>query len=355
MMGADLHFRDKISVGILGATGSVGQHFVNILSRHPWFQITALAASERSQGKTYRQATNWLLPEAMPQEVADMEVRPCVPDLPCSIVFSGLDSSVAGEIETQFAQKGYIVLSNARNHRMDPDVPLLIPEVNPEHLELLKIQKYGKGKIVTNPNCSTIGVAMALKPLFDRFGVEALHVVTMQAISGAGYPGVASLDIFDNVIPFISGEEDKVETEPLKILGKYQQGSIAPAKIAISAQCNRVAVSDGHTGCLAVKLGKKAAPEELVTAWREFSSEVQEMRLPTAPEKPIYYFEEENYPQPKRHRGLDKGMAVSIGRLRPCPLFDYKFVILSHNTIRGAAGCAILNAELMLKKGYIYW
>ena len=238
---------------------------------------------------------------------------------------------------------------------MDPDVPLLIPEVNPAHLELLKYQKFGKGKIVTNPNCSTIGIALALKPLLDRFGIEAVHVVTMQAISGAGYPGVASLDILDNVIPFIKGEEEKVESEPLKILGHFEAGAIVPEKIAISAQCNRVAVSDGHVGCLAVKLKKKAASTELIEAWRGFTSEAQEMRLPSAPEKPLYYFEEENYPQPKRHRSLDKGMAVSIGRLRPCPLFDYKFVILSHNIIRGAAGCAILNAELMLKKGHIFW
>jgi aspartate-semialdehyde dehydrogenase len=355
MMGADFHFRDKVNVGILGATGSVGQKLVQMLSRHPWFSINALAASERSAGKKYKDVVHWLMPTLLPQELAEMEVSTCQPGLPCRVVFSGLDSSVAGEIETQFAEAGYIVVSNSRNHRMDPDVPLLIPEVNLSHLELIQSQKFPQGKIVTNPNCSVIGLAMALKPLFDRFGIEAVHAVTMQAISGAGYPGVASLDIQDNVIPFIQGEEEKVETELFKILGKFQAGKIDPCSFKISAQCNRVPVSDGHTACVSVKLKSKATAQDIIEAWDSFSAEIEPLKLPTAPDKPLYYFHENDYPQPKLHRLIDKGMAVSIGRLRKCPLFDFKFALLSHNTMRGAAGGAILNAEILLRQGHIFW
>lgn len=340
--------RTKIKVGILGATGSVGQRFIELLADHPWFEITALAASERSAGKTYAEATNWLMASPLPKHIAAMKVLECTPNLPCEWVFSGLDSSVAGEIESRFAEAGYIVHSNARNHRMSPDVPLLVPEVNSEHLDLIHQQKT-KGKIITNPNCSMIGLALALKPLADHFGLEAVSVVTMQAISGAGYPGVASLDIMDNVIPLIRGEEQKMETEPLKILGRYQNGKIEPSQVKISAQCNRVAVSDGHMECVAVKLRQKASPEQIIHSWESFKGKPQEKRLPLAPSMPVHYFHQEHYPQPKLHRQLDKGMAVSIGRLRPCPLFDYKFILLSHNTIRGAAGGAILNAELMVQ------
>ena len=335
----------KIKVGILGATGSVGQRFVQLLANHPWFEITALAASERSINKTYKDAVNWLMPQAIPDSIAKMIVQPCQPKLPCEWVFSGLDASVAGDIETAFANAGYLVISNARNHRMDPDVPLMVPEINMEHLELLKHQKFPKGKIVTNPNCSTIGLALALKPLHDLFGLDAVHVVTLQALSGAGFPGVPSMEILDNVIPFIRGEEDKIENEPLKIFGSYAKGQIQSAKFKVSAHCNRVSVSDGHLACVSVKLKKPAKPEELISAWRTFSAEPQTKKLPTAPLQPIYYFDEEHFPQPKLHRDLDKGMAVSIGRLRQCPLLDYKFTILSHNTLRGAAGGAILIAE----------
>jgi aspartate-semialdehyde dehydrogenase len=275
--------------------------------------------------------------------------------MPCSIVFSGLDSSVAGDVETAFAKAGYIVISNAKNHRMDPTVPLLIPEVNPDHLELVKKQKFiptahdKKGMIITNPNCSVIGLVMALKPLVDAFGVEAVQVVTMQAISGAGYPGVASLDIMDNVIPFIQGEEDKIETEPLKILGQLRGELIVPASMVISAQCNRVAVSDGHLACVSIKLRSKASAADVLHAWNTFTSVPQRLNLPMAPVKPLQYLDHQAHPQPKLHRHLDKGMSVAIGRLRECPLFDYKFAILSHNTVRGAAGAAILNAELLKK------
>lgn len=343
----------KIPVGILGATGSVGQVFVDLLSRHPWFEIKCLAASEKSAGKKYGEKVNWLPAAPLSKQIGQMTIQPCLPNLPCKVVFSGLDSSVAGEIETAFAEAGYIVISNARNHRFDPEVPLLIPEVNPDHLSLMSAQKFPQGKIVTNPNCATVGLCMALKPLQERFGVQSVHVVTMQAVSGAGYPGVASLDIFDNVLPFISGEEQKLESEPLKILGSYSKEGIKLADISISAHCNRVPVTDGHMECVSVKLKTKCSKEEIIQAWREFSALPQALKLPTAPEHPAYYFEEALFPQPKLHRHLDKGMAVSIGRLRECALFDYKFCLLSHNTIRGAAGCALLNAELMLKQNLI--
>lgn len=354
-MSTDFHFRDKIPVAILGATGSVGQRFVELLSRHPWFDIVAVAASERSVGKKYGEAVNWLLPTPLPEKIASLTISPCKPPLQANLIFSALDSSVAGEIESAFAIVGNIVISNAKNHRMQLDVPLLIPEVNSSHLELLGPQKFSGGKIITNPNCSTIGLVLALKPLHDHFGIEAVNVVTMQAISGAGYPGISSMDIMDNVIPYINGEEDKLETEPLKILGKVDQGFISDATIKISAQCNRVPITDGHTESVSIKLKKKASKVEIIEAWRHFMGEPQTLALPLAPEFPVHYFENEHFPQPKLHRDLDKGMAVSVGRLRECPLFDYKFTLLSHNTIRGGAGGAILCAELLVRKGHVFW
>ncbi len=317
-----------IKVGILGATGSVGRKFAQLLRGHPWFELIAVAASERSIGLTYNEATAG----RVPSEFSHLQIQPCTPNLPVSIVFSALDASVAGEIETSFANAGYFVASNCRNHRMDPLVPLLVPEINADHLALLG----NDGRIVTTPNCSTVGLAMALKPLLDRFGLEQVHVVTMQAVSGAGDVGAKAMNIEDNIIPYISGEEGKIESEPLKILG-------APS-LRISAQSNRVHVSDGHTLCVSVKLSSRATPGEMIDAWNSFKSIPG---LPSSPTKPIYYFSEDNFPQPKLHRDLEGGMAISIGRLRPCSLFDYKFVVLSHNTIRGAAGGAILNAELV--------
>lgn len=343
----------KIPVGILGATGMVGQKFIELLSIHPWFEIVSLAASDRSVGKRYEDAMKWSMPTSLPQKVAEMSVVPCFPDLPCKVVFSGLDSSVAGEIEKNFAKAGYKVISNSSNHRMDSDVPLLIPEINGDHLELLSHQGLGQGGIVTNPNCSVIGICMALKPLLDQWGLEAVSVVTLQALSGAGYPGIPSMDILDNVIPYISGEEAKVETEPLKIFGTCEKNKIIPYSLHLSAQCTRVSVADGHLACVSIKLKKKATKSEIITSWREFKGEPQILGLPTAPKAPIVYLEDERHPQPKLHRYLEGGMAVSVGRLRECPLFDWKFIILSHNTIRGAAGCAILNAELMTKKGFL--
>ncbi len=343
----------RIPVGILGATGSVGQKFIDILSNHPWFEVKDLAASERSEGKKYQDAANWFLPNPIPDEVKNISLKPCKPELNCRIVFSGLDSSVAGKIEEDFANAGYIVVSNSKNHRMDADVPLMVPEVNPDHIDLIKSQKFGKGFIVTNPNCSAIGLVLALKPLVDNFGVETVNVVTMQALSGAGYPGVSSLDIIDNVIPFIGGEEDKLETEPLKIFGTLNKNQIKPYEMKISAQCNRVAVSDGHMECVQVKLKKNASENEIIESWKNFRSLPQELNLPLAPNYPIHYFDDAKYPQPKIHRNIDKGMAVSVGRLRKDTILDYKFVILSHNTVRGAAGGAILCAELMKAKNLI--
>lgn len=358
MMSSDFQFRDKIPVAILGATGCVGQKFIQLLERHPWFEIVALAASERSFGKRYDEAVNWLMDTPIPYKIAGMQVQSCEAPLKeeCRIVFSGLDPSVAGQIETRFAEAGYVVVSNSRNHRMDPTVPLVVGEVNSDHLDLVKSQSFDKGMIVTNPNCSVIGLTIALKPLMDHFGIEAAHVVTMQAISGAGYPGVASLDILDNVIPFIRGEEEKIETEPLKILGRFNQGQgITEATMTIAAQCNRVPVTDGHTECVAVRLNKKASLEEIIQAWENFRGEPQELVLPSAPFKAIHYFNHSHYPQPKLHRLNDKGMAVSIGRLKKSTIFDFQFTLLSHNTIRGAAGAALLNAELLVKKGYVFW
>lgn len=343
----------KIPVGVLGATGMVGQKFIELLENHPWFEVVAVAASERSEGKKYCEAMKWMQATPLPEHVGQLIVSNCIPTLPCKIVFSGLDSSVAGEVEEAFAKAGYTVISNSRNHRMDSDVPLLVPEVNSDHLPLLRAQKYGKGSIVTNPNCSVIGLVMALKPLADNWGLDKVQVVTMQAISGAGYPGVPSFDILDNVIPFISGEEDKVETEPQKILGTLKDNTIHNYDVTISAQCNRVAVMDGHTESVAIKLKKPAQAEEIIAAWRNFQGEPQQLKLPMAPSSPLVYFDDERHPQPKLHRHLDKGMTVSIGRLRPCSILEWKFTILSHNTIRGAAGCAILIAELMVKKGMI--
>jgi aspartate-semialdehyde dehydrogenase len=333
----------------------VGQRFVEQLTKHPWFEVTHLAASEKSTGKPYKEAVNWLMDTPLPPGIGELIVQPCEPTFDCKLVFSGLDSSVAGGIETAFANNGYTVVSNSSNHRQDADVPLMIPEVNQDHLEVVKRQKSYPGMIITNPNCSTIGLTLALKPLCDLFGVEQVNVVTMQAISGAGYPGIASLDILDNVIPYIAKEEEKLEQEPLKILGKLTEKGFEPATIKLSAQCNRVPVSCGHLECVSLKLKRKASKEEIINAWRSFKGVPQIAQLPSAPEQPIHYFEQDNYPQPKLHRDLDKGMAVSIGRLRECPLLDYKFVLLSHNTIRGAAGGSILIAEEMLRQGMIFW
>ncbi|MCP5063549.1 MAG: aspartate-semialdehyde dehydrogenase [Ignavibacteriae bacterium] len=340
----------KIPVVILGATGSVGQKFIEVLSDHPWFEIAELGASERSAGKKYKDATKWVMQTPLNNTIGNMEVKICSPILKSKLVFSALDSSVAGEIETEFAKNGYIVISNSKNHRFDKDVPLIIPEVNHEHLSLIK---KGKGAIITNPNCSTIGLVLALKPLFDEFGIESLNVVTMQAISGGGYPGVPSMDVLDNVIPFIDGEEEKLKTEPLKIFGDVENDEIKNTEIKISAQCNRVSVVDGHLENVQIKFKTKPTKEVIIQAWNNFTSLPQSLDLPSAPKKPIHYFEEDHLPQPRINRNLESGMAVSVGRLRECEIFDFKFVVLSHNTIRGAAGGTLLIAELLKAQGYL--
>jgi aspartate-semialdehyde dehydrogenase len=346
----------KIKVGILGATGMVGQRFVQLLNNHPWFEVTELAASERSMNKTYSQATEgrWKLPGDVPEYARNLVVKECTPNLDCRLVFSALDADVAGPIEENFASKGYVVSSNARNHRMEPDVPLLIPEVNSDHLALVPVQKKNrkwKGYIVTDPNCSTIGLVLVLKPLM-KFGISKVLVTTMQALSGAGYPGVASLDILDNVIPYIGNEEPKMESEPLKLLGTLQKDHVRMADIVVSAQCNRVNVNDGHTECVSVKFDKKVELADIVKALESFNP-LKGLGLPMAPARPIVVRGENNRPQPKMDRDLGKGMTATVGRVRPCPVLDWKFIVLSHNTIRGAAGAAILNAELMKVKGYL--
>jgi len=341
----------EIEVGVLGATGVVGQQFVSRLARHPWFRLTWLAASERSEGKAYQSIAPWRLATPMPEESAGRLVEACVPGRGPKIVFSGLDASVAGEIEGAFAAAGHIVVSNARNYRMDPLVPLLIPEVNAEHLSLLPEQRAAKGwpgAIVTNPNCSTIVLAMALAPL-RPFGIRKVIVSTMQAVSGAGYPGVPSLDILGNVVPFIGGEEEKMETETQKILGA--DGGRAPHAAAISAHANRVPVIDGHTMTVSVEFEGPPSMADLAHAIRTFSGRPQELQLPTAPQPALILMAEPNRPQPRLDAGLGGGMAVTIGRLRACPVMHAKFVALGHNTVRGAAGAAILNAELMNAEG----
>lgn len=334
----------------------VGQRFVQLLADHPWFEITALAASERSVGIPYREACRWVVSDEMPALAKELVVRECEPNLACLLVFSALPAEVAGPIEEEFAAAGYAVSSNARNHRLDPDVPLLVPEVNPDHLVLIEIQRRRrrwKGFIVTNPNCSTAQLVLALKPLWDRFGIKALNVVTMQALSGAGYPGVASLDILDNVIPYIAGEEGKLEREPLKLLGRLEGEAVKEAEVIISAQCHRVATREGHLEAVSVRLGQGASREEVVEALQGFRGPPQDLGLPSAPEHPIVVREENDRPQPRLDRDEDGGMSVVIGRVRECPVLDYKFVLLGHNTIRGAAGAAILNAELLKAQGYL--
>lgn len=341
----------EIEVGILGATGVVGQQFVSRLARHPWFRLTWLAASERSEGKAYQSVAPWRLATPMPAESAGRVVEPCVPGRGPKVVFSGLDASVAGDIEGAFAAAGHIVVSNARNFRMDPLVPLLIPEVNADHLKLIDEQRAARGwsgAIVTNPNCSTVVLAMALAPL-RQFGIRSVIVSTMQAVSGAGYPGVPSLDILGNVVPFIGGEEEKMESETLKILGS--DGGRVPYPAAVSAHTNRVPVIDGHTMTVSVDFHHQPSIDEIAGAIRTFAGRPQELKLPTAPQPALILMAEPNRPQPRLDADLGGGMAISIGRLRPCSVMHAKFVALGHNTVRGAAGAAILNAELMTAEG----
>lgn len=346
----------KFRVGILGATGMVGQRFIQLLEHHPQFEVTAVAASDRSQGKAYGEACSWRLQGEVPERVRSLTVQAPAPSLECDLVFSSLPGDIARETESSFAAAGYPVISNSSAFRMDEDVPLLIPEVNHQHLDLLprQRQRYTSGGfIVTNPNCSTIMLALALAPLNAAFGISAAAATTLQALSGAGYPGVASLDILDNVLPYIGGEEEKIETETTKILGRCVDARIEPAPMAVSAQCHRVNVADGHMAAVRVKLSRPAELGDLRDALAGFQSLPQELGLHSAPRVPIVVREEADRPQPKLDRDAGDGMTITIGRLMPDAVLDYRFVVLSHNTIRGAAGAAILNAELLIALGHL--
>ena len=349
-------FNKPIEVGILGGTGMVGQHFIRFLQGHPWFKLVWLGASDRSAGKKLKDATAWRLEGEMPESAAEIVVSDSKPGNAPKLVFSAMDASVATEIERAFAEAGHIVVSNSRNHRMELDVPLLVPEVNPGHLSLVATQQKNRGwtgAIVTNPNCSTIVLTMALAPL-TKFGIEAVMAATMQAVSGAGYPGVPSIDILANVIPFIGGEEEKMQQETQKILGAVENGKAAPLSAKVSAQCHRVAVADGHMVAASVKFSS-ASPSaaDVRQAMQEFRGLPQERNLPSAPQQPVIYMPEQDRPQPRRDAPRENGMPVFVGRVRECPVLDIKFVACGHNTIRGAAGAAVLNAELMASEGLL--
>jgi aspartate-semialdehyde dehydrogenase len=357
---------EKIPVAVLGATGSVGQRFVQLLESHPWFRVHEVVASERSAGRPYAEAAGWLLETSLPDDVAAMEIRPLGSELESKLLFSGLDSSVAGDAEEEYARRGCAVVSNAKNHRMDADVPLLIPEINSDHLEAIETQKRrrgGEGFIVTNPNCSTIGLTLAIAPIERQHGIECLSVTTMQAISGAGYSGVGSFQILDNIIPWISDEEEKIESESCRILGDWEEEGFRDRDIRISAQANRVPVIDGHMMCISFRfvnssdLRRHFPVERLIEdakyAIHSFEGEPQRLGLPSAPARPVRLLEEEGRPQPRLDRDAERGMVVSVGRIRPCPVLDVRMVALVHNTIRGAAGAAILNAELLEAKGLL--
>ena len=347
----------RIPVAVLGATGNVGQRFVQLLENHPWFRVAELVASERSAGKSYCTATDWRLGSRMPAGAAELPVLDYNAEVQSPVVFSGLPGEVAGEIEQRLAKSGHAVLSNTSTHRMEPDVPLLIPEVNPEHAAAITVQKANRGwsgYIVTNPNCSTIHLVLALKPLQDAFGLEGVLATTMQAVSGAGYPGVPSLDMIDNVVPYIGGEEEKMQVESQKLLGGYsEEGGFAPADFVLSAHCNRVSVRDGHTECVSVRLAGSPTPDDVIAAFESFRGRPQELDLPSAPPQPVVVRREPNRPQPVFDRDDSNGMASVVGRVRECPLLGTKFVVLGHNTVRGAAGASILNAELFKVEGLL--
>jgi aspartate-semialdehyde dehydrogenase len=352
----------RLPIGILGATGMVGQRFIQLLENHPWFEIAWLAASDRSSGKAYGEAAKWRLDTPLPERIARMIVSPAEPEGAPSgsapkVIFAALDAAIAREMEPRFAAAGCAVISNSSAFRMAPDVPLVIPEVNSEHLTLIEQQSWRResgGYMVTNPNCSAIGLVLALKPLEERFGIEQIFVTTMQAVSGAGYPGVPSMDILGNVVPYIGSEEEKMEAETLKLLGKrkFQAGgwTVAPLTARISASCNRVSVEDGHTESVSIKLARPASHEQILEAWTEFRP-LASLHLPSAPEQPVEFAPQDDRPQPRLDRNRGRGMTVTVGRLRPCGLLDWKFTLLSHNTIRGAAGAAVLNAELLNSSG----
>ena len=345
--------KNKLPIGILGATGMVGQRYIQLLENHPWFEVAWLAASDRSSGKPYGEAAKWRLDTPLPERIAAMTVAPAEPEGSPKIIFASIDAAYARELEPLFAAAGCAVVSNSSAFRMAPNVPLVLPEVNADHLHLIEGQSWRKesgGYIVTNSNCTVMGPVLALKPIQDRFGIEQIFATSMQAVSGAGYPGVASMDIFDNVVPYIPNEEEKMEEEMLKLLGTLDGHVVKPLSARMSASCNRVAVVDGHTVCVSIKLAKPATREEILAAWADFRPLVGQ-HLPTAPDQPVQWAPQPDRPQPRLDRNRGNGMAVTVGRLRPCGLLDWKFVVLSHNTVRGAAGATILNAELLASLG----
>lgn len=345
---------NEYEVGILGATGAVGQTFIRLLDDHPWFTITTVTASEQSAGNTYREAANWLSGSPIPSRVAELEVQPTDPSyVDCDFVFSALSSSVAGDVEQAFAEAGFPVVSNAKNYRLHEDVPLLIPEVNPHHVSLVDNQDWGEGGfIVTNPNCSTVGLVCGLRPLLDVYDIEAVQVTMLQALSGAGYPGVPSLDAVGNVVPFIGGEEDKMATEPRKILGSFVNGRVQPADLTVSAQCTRVPVRHGHLACVSVQFEEEVGVEDVREVLKGFRSPLADRSLPSLPDPFLQVLDAPDAPQPQRHVDAGGGMTISVGRIQECAVNDVKFVLLSHNTVRGAAGGALLNAELLASEGY---
>jgi aspartate-semialdehyde dehydrogenase len=346
----------KIPVGILGATGIVGQRFIQMLERHPWFEVAWLAASDRSEGRDYGDAARWRLKTPIPAAVAKMRVSAATPDGAPKVVFAALDASIAAELEPRFADAGCAVITNSSALRMAKDVPLVIPEVNPDHIKLIECQSWRRksgGYVVTNSNCSAMGLVLALAPLHKRFELETVMAVTMQAVSGAGYPGVASMDILGNVIPYIAKEEEKMEEETRKLLGTLNGSGVNLAPFKMSAQCNRVAVEDGHTESVSVKFKQKADAAEILEVWQEFSGIPQQQQFPTAPGIPVRYLDAADRPQPRFDVEFGGGMTTTVGRLRPCSVLDWKFTLLSHNTIRGAAGAALLNAELLKSQGYL--
>ena len=345
--------QSRHKIGILGATGMVGQRFIQLMERHPWFEVAWLAASDRSSGKLYGEAVRWKLDTPLPDHIAALPMSPATPEGAPKVIFAALDADIARDMEPRFAAAGCAVISNSSAFRMQKDVPLVVPEVNADHLRLIEQQSWRKqtgGYIVTNPNCSAIGLVLALKPLEERFGIESVFVTTMQAVSGAGYPGVASLDILGNVVPYIKNEEEKLEEETGKLLGKLQGHAVLPLDARVSASCNRVGVEDGHTESVSVKLREPATREQVLDAWAEFAP-LAGQQLPTAPEHPLQFLAADDRPQPRLDRMRGAGMTATIGRLRPCKLLDWKFTVLSHNTIRGAAGAALLNAELLVAMG----
>jgi len=347
---------EKLGVAVLGATGAVGQRFIQLLENHPWFYVAEVIGSSRSAGQPYGEITNWVLDGSVPDSVANLTVKPLDGEFESSLLFSALPKEAAETREIELAEQGHVVCTNASSNRMVEDFPLLLPEANADHIQLIDVQRekrgWKTGAVVANSNCTAMPVVMALAPL-RKFGVTKMLIVSAQAISGAGYPGVASLDILDNMIPYVSGDEQKLETETLRMLGAYSNDHVDWLKSAVSASCNRVPVVDGHLVNVSIELSEKPGLDEIIDTWKNFTAPDVVANLPSAPEHPLYYLPQIDRPQTRRDRNAGNGMSTSIGRLRECPILGYKFVALSHNTIRGAAGCSILNAELLAVKGYL--